>query len=204
MAFLLPAAATTAGTATAATSALSASSLFSYASMASTLLGAVRGSQGDTYSAKAAAESARYNAAIASNNAITANRNAVLAAQEGAAELNRQQMETRARVGAIKAEQGASGVDINSPSSVDVRSSAAATGQLNALSVRSAATRKAYGYQQQEKDYQAEAGLQNASAKNAKTAGKITSSTTLLGGIGTAADNYGKYLRERNPISLGA
>jgi len=198
MAFLLPAAASAAG----ATSALGTiSSIASIAGTGMQVLGAFRGSQVSKFEAKANAASARYSAAVAANNAIIAQRNAELSAAEGNAEAAQKQLETRAKAGAIKASQAASGVDVNYGSAVDVRSSAAATGQLSAINIRANAARKAYGYQQEARDYTAQSKLYEAQAKNAKIAGDIEASSTLLGGLSSAGQGFGDYLDRRSALS---
>jgi len=166
------------------------------------VFGAIQGFVGQRNAGQAAAGASKYNAAVAANNAIIAKRNAQLAGQEGAAATEAAQFETRAKVGAIKAQQAASGVDINSGSSVDVRSSAAETGQLSALNIRAAAARKVYGYQNQASDYESQSGLYTAQAKNDLAAGNMNATTTLLGGLSSAGMDYAKYLENRSPVSV--
>ena len=160
--------------------------------------GAIQGFIAKRNEGKAAANQARYNSAVASNNAIIARRNSELASAEGNAALEAKQLENRAKIGAIKASQAASGVDINSGSSVDVRQSAAEIGQLSALNIRAAAVRKAYGYQNEASDYDSQAGLYDTQAKNEITAGNMNATTTLLGGMGDAGMNYSNYLNKRS------
>lgn len=194
MAFLLPAAAGAAGTMG------TIGSIASIASTGLTVLGALKGAQGARMQGKAEAGAARFNAAVASNNAIIARRNADLAAQEGTREVEQKQMETRAKLAAMSAAQGASGVDMNFGSSVDVRSSAAETGQLNAIDIRSNAARKAYGWQQNAADLDAQSGLYKSQAKYTEEAGEINAQTSLLGGLSAAGTGFGEYLEKRTPL----
>lgn len=198
MAFALPAVLGAAGVS--AGTAATIGTIASIASTAFTVLGAVKGAQGAKAEGKAAQQAAEYNAKVSTNNAIIARRNAELSGQEGEAATGRQQAETRARVGAIKAQQAASGVDVNTGSAVDVRSSAAETGQLSAISLRSQAARKAYGYNQQATDYESQAILQRAEGQNARTAGNMNAQTTLLGGLADAGSGFASYLNSRNPL----
>lgn len=171
-------------------------------STVATGVGAVQGFIGQRNQGKAAANQAKYQSAVASNNAIIAQRNAQLAAQEGNAAVEAKQLETRAKIGAIKAAQGASGVDLNYGSAVDVRSSAAETGQLSALNIRSAAIRKAYGYQNEAKDYETQSDLYKTEAKNDILAGNTNATTSLLGDIGDATMNYSNYLSKRSTTGV--
>jgi hypothetical protein len=198
MAFLIPLAASAAtATATAATASGTLATIGSIASLASAGVGAL----GAIQQSRAQAAASKYNAGVATNNAAVAKQNAAWASQEGRAAAEAQSMKTRAEIGGIKANQGASGVDVNSGSALDVRSSAAETGELNTLSIRSNAARQAYGYQTEEANYQGQAALDRSQASSAKTAGIIGAGTTLLGGIGDASMRYSDYLRSTSVVS---
>lgn len=196
MAFLLPAAAAAgAGTAaagigagigtaaasaslsTAATAGLGLASLGRFANLAGSGISAIGGlMQGNAQSA------------AAKNNAIVARERAENKAKEGEMRAEQEMQKTRAEVAGIKANQGASGVDLGSDSSIDVRSSAEELGELNAINIRANAAREAYGYQTESANYLAE-------SKNDKTSGMIGAAGTLLGGIGNTYTNYENYRR---------
>lgn len=130
---------------------------------------------------KQAATAANYNASVAANNAQIATQNATVAGQVGAEQTAIEQQKTRAAIGGIKAAQAASGIDVNSESAVDVRSSAEELGQLNAITVRSNAARTAYGYQTQAQSDTSQSQLDQQEAGYDKTAGYDKAATTLLG-----------------------
>lgn len=163
------------------------------ASLGATALGGVSGAYGAISSANAQAGAANYNASIAAQNAELAKKNEEIASQSGMAQEAIQQQKTRAYVGELKTQQAASGVDVNSGSAVDVRSSAAELGELDALTVRSNATREAFSYGQQAESLKAESALDKFEASNASTAGGINAASTILGSAGNAVDNYYKY-----------
>lgn len=144
------------------------------------------------------AASAKYNAKVQENNAETARQNANLASAKGAANAGREQQKTRATVGAIKASQAANGIDVNTGSTVDVQSSAAELGQLNAITIRGNAARQAYGYQTQEVSDKAQAQLDRQEAKYDAAAGYLNAGSTLLSQTTTAsnAGNYDAWLRK--------
>lgn len=151
------------------------------------------GAYGAYQTGQAEKASALYNAKAALQNAQMAKTNAGLASEAGATQANMSEQRTRATVGAIKANQAASGVDVNSGSAVDVRSSAAELGELDALTVRSNATKEAYGYQTQAHNFETQSGLDKFEAANDATAGMINASSTFLGGAGNAANEYVNY-----------
>jgi hypothetical protein len=162
-------------------------------SLGLTALGGVTGALGAIQQGKAQAASARFNAAVAGINAQQAERNAQMASEAGMAQAAMRERQTRAEVGQLKANQAASGIDVNSGSALDVRSSAAELGELDALTVRSNATKEAYGYSTQANSFRNEAGLENAEAENDETAGNVGAASTLLGAAGSGFDNYTKY-----------
>lgn len=155
---------------------------------------------GSMQQGRAASQSANYNAQVATNNAEISRQNAEMAAREGDANAAREQQKTRAVAGAIKANQAASGIDVNRGSAVDVQSSAAELGMLNAISIRSNAARRAYGFQTQASSYEAQAGLDRAQGRNARRAGMIEGAGTLLTG---GTDLYGNYLNSSGLSSPG-
>lgn len=131
---------------------------------------------------QAAAASAKYNSQVQANNAQIAQNNAALAGEQGAANAGIEQQKTRAAVGGIKAAQAANGIDVNSGSAVDVRSSAAELGELNAITIRSNAAKTAYGYQTQQSSDMAQSQLDRQEAKFDVQAGYMNAGTTLLSG----------------------
>lgn len=190
-----------AGTAAAGAAAASATTIagFSLSSIATaaSLVGAGISAIGSIQQGKAAASSAKFNAALSENNAKIAQQNATLAGQEGAANTAIEQQKTRAGVAEIKASQAARGIDVNNGSAVDVRSSAAELGELNAITVRSNAVRQAYGYQTQAASDAAQSQLDKSESAYDSEAGYISAGSTLLSDTGSALNNglWGKQLK---------
>lgn len=143
---------------------------------------------------QAASESAKYNSQVAENNATIARQNAVWAGQEGEANAAAKEQQTRATLGSIKAAQGANGVDVNSGSNLDVRSSAEQLGELDAINIRANAARSAYGYQTTASNQEAQSGLDKYEAESSSTAGDIGAGASLLTGSGNAGLGYERYL----------
>lgn len=160
------------------------------AGLIATGLSTAMGAVGAISSAEAQSQAASYQAQIARNNAQLATENAHWATESGETQAAQQQMKTRAEVGSIEAAQAANGLDVNSGSAVDVRSSANSLGNLDALTIRSNAARQAYGYQVQNTNDIAEAQLDEAQAQSAMTAGTIGAFGSLLGGAGSLAGGW--------------
>lgn len=158
------------------------------------LAGSVVSGVGQYQQGQAASESAKYNSQVAQNNATIASQNAVWAGQEGEVNAAAKEQQTRATLGSIKAAQGANGVDVNSGSNLDVRSSAEQLGELDAINIRANAARTAYGYTSQASNQEAQSGLDKYEAESSSTAGDIGAGASLLTGAGNAGLGYAKYL----------
>jgi hypothetical protein len=153
------------------------------------------GAYGAIQSSDAASASASYQAQVSANNATIASQNAQYATAAGEAQVTQSQLKTAATVGGIKASEAASGLDVNSGSNVDVQSSAKQLGELDALTIRNAAARQAYGYQTQSMSDVAQAGLEKAQSSQDLTAGMFGAGSSILGGATSASNSYGKYLQ---------
>lgn len=145
---------------------------------------------GSIQSSNATRQAANYQAQVAANNAAIAQGQANQATAAGATAVEQQGLKTRAEVGAIKAAEGASNVDVNTGSNVDVRSSAAELGQLDALTIRSNAAKQAYGYEIAGAGFTGQAGLAQAQAAQAGTAGGISAAGSLLSGASGVSNQY--------------
>ncbi len=154
---------------------------------------------GSILSGLAQGKSAKYNAAIAANNAEIGKQNATATIQEGEANAAAASAASKAKIGGILANQGASGVDVNSGSSVDTRASAAEEGQLNAINIRSNAARAAYGYESGAANATAESNMYKSEATTAPIAGDISGVSTLLSGATNPVTSpFAKYLSDRS------
>lgn len=162
---------------------------------AASVIGAGVGAYGAIRSGEASSAAAKANAQIQNNNANVATQNANFAAAEGETNAAMKEMQTRAAVGQELTEQAANGVDVNSGSAVDTRTSTQQLGQLDAATIRSNAARQAYGYQTQSQNATSQAGLDTAEAGNDITAGDINAGSTILGGVGSASSKYSSYLQ---------
>jgi hypothetical protein len=171
-------------------------SSLAYTGTAAQVGGGIAGAIGSERTAAAEAEAAKYQAAVNAQNAKQQQQNAQVAEQAGAAQVGMVGQRTKSEVGAIMANQGASGVDTYSGSALDVRSSAKALGELSALTTRSNADRQAYGYSVQGTSDLAQSTLDKQQAKYAQESGNISAATSFLGGVGGAASNWAKYQQQ--------
>ena len=141
----------------------------------------------------AEAASANYNATLAGFNSQQSLRNAALATEQGNAQAAMKGRQTRADFGAEKARAGGAGLDVNTGSPVDVQTSTAELGHLDASTLRSNAAKEAYGFQVQSTNFQNEGELDRFSAKQAKTAGEFKAVSSLVNSGSTAMSQYHQY-----------
>jgi hypothetical protein len=112
----------------------------------------------------AQSQAADYNAQVARNNQIIANQQAQSALQVGQTEEESKRIQTGEMGAAIVANEAASGVNPNTGSALSVRSSAAETGELDALTIRYNANLQARNLQYQGAQYGAQAQLYSSVA----------------------------------------
>lgn len=164
-----------------------------FAGPALQVVGSVVSAFGALQAGQAQAGAAKFNSAVSKRNAAISRQNAQIVMQSGEAQAGIQEQKTRAVAGATKTNQAASGVDVNSGSAVDVQSSQAALGELDALTVRSNATREAYGYKVKATNEDAQSNLDDYEAKNDIQGSQIGAVGTFIGGAGDAASSYAQF-----------
>lgn len=164
------------------------------ASTAITVAGAAQQSSAQIAQGNAQREAAAYRAQVARNNAKLAEGDATYAIQAGRLESYNQGMKSRSHLGNVKANQAASGVDVNRGSAVDVRSSEAQTGRQEQQNIEYNSERRAYGYRRQAQDYETEANLTEREGYNAQLAGREAAGATVLGAASSLTSKWGTYL----------
>ena len=142
-----------------------AGSLQAFATVASAA-STVTGAFGAYSTGQANAGAASYQAAVARNNAAVAEQNAQYALQSGRIEEQTRRQKTAGIIGEQRAKMAASGIDIGSGTPLNLQESTAQVGELDALTIRNNAMRKAYGYRVQASDFDANAGLLDMQASN--------------------------------------
>lgn len=162
-------------------------------SLVTTAIGAGVSAMGAQQQAEASAASNRYQAQVAANNALIAEQNARYAREAGQSQAYQNQYKIRQAVGAQKAQQGASGIDVNSGSPLDVRVSTAELGELDTLTILNNAEREAYGYESQSVNFKAESGLRLMEADNDRAAGRLGVAKSLIGGAQSVSDKWLSY-----------
>ena len=156
-------------------------------------VGAVTGAIGSYNSGAANADAAMYQAAVARNNQTVAMQNAKYALDAGRVQEQAQRQKTAQMIGAQRAAMAANGIDISSGTPARIQESTGIVGELDALTIRNNAARQAYNYQVQAGDFEANAGMLDRTASNARTAGSIGAISSIVGGASGVADKWLKW-----------
>ncbi len=159
---------------------------------AAPMIGTIATVAGTGLSAANYLQQGAYGAQVARNNAETARRNADYARTAGMAQASIASMKGAEKLASLKADQAASGVDVNSGSFVDVQGGQREADALDAETVLTNAELSAYGYSTQARDFEAEA-VQTETASWFDALGSLASgASSLAGKWGTGGDSKPK------------
>lgn len=134
-----------------------------------------------------------YQAQVAENNAKVAQQNAQWDIEAGEAAANDRGMKTRAQAGSATASLAASGVATGVGSAGQAVAGIKEVGMLDALRIRSNASRQAYGDEVQATNDKAQAQLDTMEGDQAAKGGELGALGSLLSGAGTLGGQYGQY-----------
>jgi hypothetical protein len=156
----------------------------------SSILGSLFGAAGAKQSATAQAGQLTYQAGIANLNAQIAQQNASYAELQGEETAGKYGMAARQTMGHIIANQGASGLDVNSGSAKEVQTAQHTISTIDQNQIRENAAKVAYDYETQAAAAKAQATLDTMGAKNVRAAGDINVASSLVGGAGSVATKW--------------
>jgi hypothetical protein len=159
------------------------------------IFGTKKQTEGIQQEAQATSTAAAYRAQVARNNADLAEINAVSTINEGSTQAFAHSLKVGGVVGAQRAQQGASGIDIDSPTAVGVRQTATEMGHLDALTIMYNAMSKARGFRTQGFNFGQQAGLEDMAGYNALAAGKTKADASIIGGAASVADKWLSFAR---------
>jgi len=158
--------------------------------LAAPLLGGVVGAVGSIFGGEANASMYGYQASVARLNAQIAHQNAAYELALGESQAQQQGMKTRGVISQTRAMQGASGLDVNTGTSAEVRKSELQLGQFDQAVIRNNAARRAYGQEVIGFQEEAQARLYESAASTSRTAGLLGGFTSILGGVGSFSSKW--------------
>lgn len=163
-----------------------------YASMGLSAIGAIT----NAFSQSAAVRAqGNYESSIASTNAAIAGLQERQTLEQGDIEASRQNLKTQASVGSEKAAEGASGVDVASGSAAIVRAGTTSVGQIDELTIRNNAARKAWGYQTEELQDNFQGQFAQLTAKAKSFQGLLSGGLQAISGPLGIESNYLRFSR---------
>jgi hypothetical protein len=149
--------------------------------------GTVAGAAGSIASGDASASAAEYQSEIAQRNAQIAGFQAGSAEEAGHEQTAETSLAGAQQLGRFKAEQGASGIDVNTGSSVTARGSLREINLLRAQNTEYNAERSAWGYRMQGLNFADQSQVYSAESKSDREAGVIGAAGKVIGGLGGLA-----------------
>lgn len=158
--------------------------------MGASAAGSLTSAFGSLQSGDASAGMYAYQSGMAQQRAKIARENRDYALATGEKEAARYGMGAGQRMGTITARQGASGIDIGSASSVDVRKSQQLVTEIDLATIRNNAARKAYGYELEAWGGEEQAKMYTKAGEGAREAGKIGAMSSILGGISSVSSKW--------------
>jgi hypothetical protein len=158
--------------------------------LAGSIGSSVMGGVGANYAAKAKAGQYNYQAGIARVNQRVQEQNADFASQSGEIEGVQTGLKHRALLGKIKATQGASGIDVNSGTNLDVYAGAQTIARMDQENVARNAMQKVRAYKSAAWSEGEQANLYDVAARNATKEGKIGVLSSIVGGASSVSSKW--------------
>lgn len=158
--------------------------------MASTAIGGLFSAAGTEQQAQATAQTYNYQAAVARINSQIDLQNADFARQQGEQTALQSGMQARQQLGQIRADQGASGLNVAMGSAAGVQASQKYIAGFNAANIRNNAAKTAYDYDVKSTMDLNQSTLDTMGAANAITAGNLSATASILGTVGSVSSKW--------------
>jgi hypothetical protein len=158
---------------------------------ASSIAGAEQQKQAIEMETAANIQAANFNSREAERQAQLHEMQAKDALDRGEIERTRYMRDFQQEQGARAAEMGASGVDVNSGSALDILSDNAAVAALDAKTIRHNAAQEAFGYHEQARTQRVNAMQARNAARYGVVAGEMQKQAALLNTVGSMASMWG-------------
>lgn len=159
-------------------------------SMGASAAGAGISAYGALQSGQAQSQMYQYQAGIAQLNKQIALQNADYAVATGETQARDYGMGAAQKFGAIRAAQGASGIDVGSGSTQDVQKGQKLATSIDLGTIRQNAARVAYGYETGAAQDEAQSRLYGMASKDAESAGRIKALGSLISGAASVSDKW--------------
>jgi len=142
------------------------------------------------FGGEAKSKSYKYQAGVAQMNALVAKQNAEWAIRSGESEALKSGRTTGQMIGQQKVAQAAGNLDVSKGSPADVRESQHQIGLIDQDTIRTNAGRRAYGFEVEAANQEAQAKVSMAAAKTSKTASFIEAGSSILSSGSSVASKW--------------
>lgn len=163
-----------------------------YSAMGASFIGAITNG---LLEAKAVRALGDYQSSIARTNATIAGVQERQAIETGNVVASRKSLETQATVGAVRAVQGASGVDVSTGSAAAVRTGIAGAGATDVLTIKNNAARQAWGFQTEALEDTYKGQFAQLTAKSKANQSLLNGGLEAIQGPLNIQANYLRYAR---------
>lgn len=157
------------------------------------LAGTIAQAQAAQAAADAQAQAYEYEAKMQERNAKIAEQQARDASERGFVEEEALRRKAHILKGQQRAAFGASGLDTGTGTPLDVLADTAYLSESDAATIRYNAQQERYGFESQKGDQMGKAAMSKVSATNARIAGSNAATATILGGIGSVANQWYRF-----------
>ena len=158
--------------------------------LASSLASGLIGASGASASGAAQQQMYNYQAGVALLNKQIAEQNAEYTRNVGELQATKYGLQAAQQLGRIKVAQAASGLDVNSGSAAQIRSSQEMLTRTDLTQIRSNAAKTAYNFEAQGAQYGAQATLDTMAGMNARSAGMVNAASSIIGAAGSISSEW--------------
>lgn len=159
-------------------------------SMGTSIVGGLMGAQSALAAGRSQQQMGAFQASVALRNAQIAEQNATIADIQGEQTAMRIGMKGRQQAGEIVAQQGASGLDVNSGSAKQVQDSQHLVTSMDMAQIRQNAAKAAYDFGLQSRDLGLQAMMHAAGGNAAMSAARTDALASIVSSSGSVADKW--------------
>jgi hypothetical protein len=163
------------------------------ASLVSGIAGGVASAAGTAQSSAAQSQAYTYQAGIAAQNQLIAQQNESYALMQGEQQAAQSGMKARSQAGQIRAAQGASGLNVNTGTNVDVQKGQSQIAGMEQTAIRSSSAKAAYDYDISGFQAGEQANLYKMAAANVKSAAPLAEAASILGSASSVSSKWAGF-----------
>lgn len=158
--------------------------------LASSALGSGVSAYGALQSGGAQSSAYQYQASLAKMNEQVAKQNAAYETATGEVQAQQSGIKTQFQIGQTRTAQAAGNIDVNTGTAKAVQTSEREVGEEDQALIRSNAARRAYGYEVEGANQEAQSNIYSKAASNTEQGSWLTAASTILGGAASVSSKW--------------